>query len=136
MKFPLSRVGDLEIFAALSPFSDSSLGASLMLAALAPSSLPRTDEIRRLVHALREPVGAFVIHVSMIEDERLSDDVREHVAAMLSSVERMVGALADITSRFGLELGDATPLSMIASEDRRASGAARAADQRRPSRRS
>jgi hypothetical protein len=51
-------------------------------------------------------------------------------------VERMVGALADITSRFGLELGDATPLSLIANEDRRASRAARAADQRRQSRRS
>ena len=95
---------------------------------MAPSSLPRTDEIRRLVHALREPVGAFVIHVSMIEDERLSDDAREHVAAMLSSVERMVGALADLTSRLGLEIGDTTPLSLIASEDRRASRARRSAD--------
>ena len=92
-----------------------------MLNPLAPPNPPRTDEIRRLVHALREPVGAFVIHVSMIEDEQLTDDVREHVQAMLSNVERMVGALADITSRFGLELGDTTPLSLIASEDFRES---------------
>lgn len=85
---------------------------------------PRIDEIRQLVHALREPIGAFVIHASLIEDEQLSDTAREHLIAMLSNVERMVGALAEITSRFGLELGDATPLAMItAGENRRANRA-------------
>ena len=72
------------------------------------------------MHALREPIGAFVIHVSMIEDERLSEDVREHVAAMLTNVQRMIDALAHLTARFGLELGDSTPLSLIAAQHRHA----------------
>jgi len=90
-----------------------------------PPRPPRTDEIRRLVHALREPIGAFVIHASLIEDDDLNDEAREHVRALLSNVERMVGALAAITSRFGLELGDSTPLALIADGSRRANGAHR-----------
>jgi hypothetical protein len=44
----------------------------------------------------------------------LSDEARERVDAMLGNVQRMMDALANITSRFGLELGDASPLALIA----------------------
>jgi hypothetical protein len=49
----------------------------------------------------------------------MSEAAREHVSAMLSNVQRMIGALAEITSRFGLELGDSTPLAIIAGANRR-----------------
>jgi hypothetical protein len=79
---------------------------------------PGTDETRKLLHALREPVGAFAIHVSLLDDEELSARAQHHLDAMLISVERMTAALAAITSRFGLELGDSTPLAIL-NQDRR-----------------
>jgi hypothetical protein len=76
-----------------------------------------TDETRKLLHALREPVGAFAIYVSLLDDEELTERARHHLDAMLVSVEHMTAALAAITSRFGLELGDSTPLAML-NQDR------------------
>ena len=65
------------------------------------------------MHALREPVGAFAIHLALLDDEQVSDSEREHLAAMLRSVERMTAALTDITKAFGLEVS--TPLSLVSS---------------------
>jgi hypothetical protein len=39
-------------------------------------SSPQPNEIRRLLHALREPVGAFVIRIALLDDEKLSDDAQ------------------------------------------------------------
>jgi hypothetical protein len=74
---------------------------------------PKADEIRRLLHALREPVGAFAINVALLDDEALNEAARQRMNAMLSNVERMAKALAAITQAFGLEVGDSTPLSLI-----------------------
>ena len=74
---------------------------------------PKADEIRRLLHALREPVGAFAINVALLDDEALNEAERQKINAMLSNVERMTKALAAITKAFGLEVGDSTPLSLI-----------------------
>jgi hypothetical protein len=83
---------------------------------------PTTSEIRQLVHALREPVGAFMIYLSLLDDHEFDGEARQHLKAMLEDVSRMSDALAEITRRFGLELGDSTPLAMIARTDRRRHG--------------
>jgi hypothetical protein len=78
--------------------------------------LPNRNEIRGLLHALREPVGAFVIHLSLLDDEDLSEEARSHLEAMLVNVQRMVEALGDITSSFDLEAGSSTPLSVLIAQ--------------------
>jgi hypothetical protein len=88
-------------------------------------SPPETDETRKLLHALREPVGAFAIYVSLLDDEELSARAQHHLDAMLVSIERMTAALAAITSRFGLELGDSTPLAILNHDRHPQRGAAR-----------
>ena len=80
---------------------------------------PKADEIRRLLHALREPVGAFAINVALLDDETLNEAAREKMNVMLSNVERMTKAMAAITKAFGLEAGDSTPLSLIHGNGRR-----------------
>jgi hypothetical protein len=77
---------------------------------------PETEEIRDLLHDLREPVGAFVIYLSLLDDEEVSPEARRHLEAMLASVKRMVEGLARITARFGIET--ATPLGIVAGRDR------------------
>jgi hypothetical protein len=69
--------------------------------------------LRRILHDLRDPVGAFVIHLSMLDDRGLDEDVQRHVDAMLGAVQRMVGALADLTAQFELERGKSTPLAIL-----------------------
>jgi hypothetical protein len=78
---------------------------------------PTTDEIRRLMHALREPVGALVINLSLLDNERLSAEGRQRLDASLSNVHRMVEAIAEMTARFGLECGSSTPLAMVSKSD-------------------
>jgi hypothetical protein len=79
---------------------------------------PRADEIRRLLHALREPVGAFAINVALLDDEALNEAARQNVNAMLSNVQHMTKALAAITKAFRLEVGDATPLAIPSQNGR------------------
>jgi hypothetical protein len=74
---------------------------------------PKADEIRRLLHALREPVGAFAINVALLDDQALNEAERQKMNAMISNIERMTNALAAITKAFGLEVGDSTPLPLI-----------------------
>lgn len=85
-------------------------------------SAPTTDEIRRLMHALREPVGALVINLSLLDNEGLTPAARERLDAALGNVQRMVEAIATITARFGLECGSSTPLAMLNKQDRRPRG--------------
>ena len=83
------------------------------LSSLGLDSSPNRNEIRRLLHALREPVSAFAIHVALIDDRDLNEDARSSLDAMLTQVEHMTKALAAITKAFGLELDDSTPLAML-----------------------
>jgi len=68
------------------------------------------------MHALREPVGAFVINLSMLDDENLSTEGRERLEAMLANVQRMVEALTELTAGLGLERGSSTPLAMLSRQ--------------------
>ena len=77
---------------------------------------PDTDQTRRLLHALREPVGAFAIYIALLDDEDLSAGARSHVDAMLVNVEHMMKALTAITSAFSLEVGDSTPLALLSKQ--------------------
>ena len=81
-------------------------------------AVPSKDEILRLLHALREPMGAFFIHLALLDDEPLSENGRERLDAMFGNVERMAAALGEITARFGLEVGEATPLAIVNSDRR------------------
>jgi signal transduction histidine kinase len=78
---------------------------------------PEKDEMSRLLHDLREPLGAFVIYLALLDDEKLSDDGRKHLESMLGSVQRMVTAVGEIASSFGLEPGKSTPLAIL-NQDR------------------
>jgi hypothetical protein len=78
-----------------------------------------TDELRRLLHRLREPLGAFAIRLTLLDDATMDDAARAHVDAMLAEVQRMTRAVEAITARFGLEVGDSTPLAIIHRESRR-----------------
>jgi hypothetical protein len=75
--------------------------------------MPTQDEVRRLMHAMREAVGAFVIRVALLEDRDLSESARTTRDEMLHDVERMTRALRAMTEAFGLERGPSTPLSML-----------------------
>ena len=79
----------------------------------ARSRMPTQDEVRRLLHAMREAVGAFVIRVALLEDQDLSESGRTTRDAMLHDVERMARALRAMTDAFGLEMHGATPLAML-----------------------
>jgi signal transduction histidine kinase len=81
-----------------------------------PHERPKPNELRALIHALREPVGSFVIRLALLDDEELSDDAQEHIDAMLSSVQRMIRALTEMTSRFELDRGESTPLAILSDE--------------------
>jgi len=48
----------------------------------------------------------------------VSDETREHLESMLASVHKMVKTLRVITSRFGLEVGIATPLAILNDQQR------------------
>jgi hypothetical protein len=80
-------------------------------------SAPTTDELRRLMHALREPVGALVINLSLLDNEDLSVEGQKRLDATLGNVQRMVEAIAALTGRFGLEGGSATPLAILSKQD-------------------
>jgi len=83
---------------------------------LGEMSAPTTDELRRLMHALREPIGALVINLSLLDNEDLSASGRERLEATLGNVHRMVEAIADLTASFGLECGSSTPLAMLSKQ--------------------
>jgi hypothetical protein len=79
----------------------------------ARSRMPTPDEVRRLMHAMREAVGAFVLRVALLEDADLSESARDTRDAMLHDVERMSRALRAMTEAFGLEHHGSTPLAML-----------------------
>jgi len=79
-------------------------------------------EIAHLLHELREPVGAFVIYLALLDDEEVGKEARKHLDSMRTNVQRMVGAIADIASGFGLEGdGNSAPVR-VTGHDRRPHG--------------
>src|SRR5688572_23738825 len=89
-----------------------------MMFDVVPSAPPDTDELRDLVHALREPVGAFAIRASLLDDQPLTVDGRQQLEAMIADVKRMADALARITARFQLEVGGSLPVPMVSQRTR------------------
>jgi hypothetical protein len=77
---------------------------------------PTKEELSRLLHDLREPIGAFVIYLALLDDEELSSDGRKHLEAMLRNVERMVASIDVVASTFGLERS--TPLALVSQHER------------------
>jgi signal transduction histidine kinase len=64
-------------------------------------------ELRRLLHELREPLGAFAIYVALLEGEEITTAAQAHLKAMHGNVERMTAALNAID--FALENGASRP---------------------------
>jgi len=87
---------------------------------------PNSEELRRLMHALRGEIGSFVIRLALLDDEEMSSPARTQLDAMLVNVDRMVEALAAITSSFDLEDGKSTPLAILHSRHTQKSLAATA----------
>jgi signal transduction histidine kinase len=78
---------------------------------------PNTDGIDRLLHDLREPIGAFIIYLSLLENEELSADGRRHVEAMVRNARRLAKMIGDITEALGFE-GNGSTSNAILSEKR------------------
>ena len=57
-----------------------------------------------MMHALREPVGAFAINLSLLKDDDLSGTARTRVDAMAKNVQRMTEVLAELTAKLQLEV--------------------------------
>jgi hypothetical protein len=60
-------------------------------------TLATVPEIRHLVHALREPLAAFIIQVELLEGEQLTAAGQESVKTMRGLMERAGAALEEIT---------------------------------------
>jgi|SoiMethySBSTD1v2_1073268.scaffolds.fasta_scaffold1080010_1 hypothetical protein len=85
-------------------------------------TVPKAD-VRRMMHALREPVSAFAINLSLLKNDDLSQEARTRVDAMRRSVERMNEALSELTEKFGLEVGlEGATEVVMPSEARRPNG--------------
>ncbi len=79
-------------------------------------SAPNTDELRRLLHALRGEIGSFVFRLALLDGQEMSGAARTQLDKMLVNVDRMVGALADLTLGLDLEGGKSTPLAILQSK--------------------
>jgi len=75
----------------------------------------QTTELRRLLHDLRGEIGSFVFRLAILDDQKMSGTARAQLDAMLANVDRMVGALADLTQGLGLDGGKSTPLAILHS---------------------
>src|SRR5678815_3944823 len=64
---------------------------------------PEAAEIRRLLHALREPLGAFSIGLELFDTEMMTTADQARLKRMRIEIERASAALADID--FVLENG-------------------------------
>lgn len=60
---------------------------------------PLSDrELRRLLHELREPLGAFAVYVELLDAEEMSTAAKANLKAMHGNLERMTEALNAIDS--------------------------------------
>lgn len=53
-------------------------------------------QIRRLLHALREPFSSFSVYVGLLERERLTPRAQAHLEALRASMKRAVDGFEEI----------------------------------------
>jgi len=68
---------------------------------------PESDEIRRLLHVLREPLGAFSIELGLLDTESMTTADQARVKRMRVEMERASKALTAID--FVVQNGHASP---------------------------
>jgi len=57
-------------------------------------------DLRRIVHDLRQPLGAIANRAYLLEDEPLSAEGRRHLAALDADVKRLAKQLEELTAAF------------------------------------
>ena len=77
------------------------------IAPMPARSAPLLAELRRAVHALREPLGAFFINVELLEGTQLTPKGQSYLKAMHAEMEKARAALDEIA--FILEHGHRKP---------------------------
>ena len=71
------------------------------------TTIDDSPELHHLLHELREPVGAFAIRLSMLDDEEMSTAAQAHLKSMHENVQRMTVALDALN--FALDNGHFPP---------------------------
>ncbi len=66
-----------------------------------PMEKPDISEVRHLLHDLRDPLGAFFIHVGLLEGTELTAEGQSYLKAMRVYMEKARAALDEID--FALE---------------------------------
>jgi hypothetical protein len=69
----------------------------------------QSAQIRRLIHAIREPFGSLSIYLGMLEREKQTASARAYVRAMRASVKRAVDVFEEID--FWLDNGYPRPVA-------------------------
>ena len=77
-----------------------------------PVAAHRDLEIRRLLHAAREPVGSFSVYIGLLERERLPHVAQAYVQAIRANMKRAADAFEEID--FWLDNG--YPRSTVATK--------------------
>ena len=62
-------------------------------------------DLRRIVHELRQPLGAIANRAYLLEDEPLSAEGRKHLAALDADVKRLAKQLEELTAAFDSDPG-------------------------------
>lgn len=60
---------------------------------------PDPHEVGRFVHALRQPLGAFVNYLALLEEEQLTAEAQKHLEAMHADVKRMAAIIDAMATR-------------------------------------
>jgi hypothetical protein len=68
---------------------------------------PNVTEIRRLLHALREPLSAFFVYVELLEGTPLTAEAQGYFKAMHAQMDKGRAALDELD--FILENGHSSP---------------------------
>jgi hypothetical protein len=74
---------------------------------IAGVTAPESDEIRRLLHVLREPLGAFSIELGLFDTQSMTTADQTRVKRMRVEMERATKALTEID--FVMQNGHASP---------------------------
>ena len=69
----------------------------------------QSAQIRRLIHAFREPIGSFSIYLDLLERERQTAGAQAYLKAMRASMKRAVDVFDEID--FWLDNGYPRPLA-------------------------
>jgi hypothetical protein len=71
-------------------------------------------QIRRLLHAFREPIGSFSVYIGLLERERLTPGAQAYVKAMRAGMKRAVDTFEEID--FWLQNGYPPPVARAVSD--------------------